>query len=253
MEQNDVQSNVLKKKKKERNILNNDKDLNFENEKYIKKERRKNSENGFVNLREWTVKVQNRYEKKLKKKVQEKKESVNNIKNDKSTENDNLCDDTNTNLQNDEDNYISSDSSSFKSRSSLGRKISFSSDESYFDSDIDMRIKKLLNIEDHDNFKKKKKKKIKEEEERKKKEEEEEERKKKEEDNEQNHEINNIENIDIQCITNEEHHINNKSHEEEKKNEKINIYIYIYLYLYNVLINICIFLRAQFPSILVQI
>ncbi|GAB64868.1 hypothetical protein PCYB_032790 [Plasmodium cynomolgi strain B] len=112
--------------------------------KHSRKRKKKVSNSSFVNLRDWTSKVQKRYEKKLK--ISEQGINLQ----------------TNVSLPNGEpdSNYVSSSySSSFKSRSSLGNNINFSSDESNYDSDIEQRICRFLKLESSDTVRKRKKKK----------------------------------------------------------------------------------------------
>ncbi|EUD65273.1 hypothetical protein C922_04402 [Plasmodium inui San Antonio 1] len=111
--------------------------------KHNRKRKKKVSNSRFVNLRDWTSKVQKRYEQKLKTSEQGmnlgRKISLPNGK--------------------PECNYPSSSySSSFKSRSSLGNNINFSSDESNYDSDIEQRICRFLKLENSETVRKKKKK-----------------------------------------------------------------------------------------------
>lgn len=107
----------------------------------------KSEERTFVNLREWTKKVQNRYEKKkqreemLKNKSKNREEEEEPIENVKKIES------------------ISEDESlfSYKSPASEGNHISFSSSGSDGENDMEIRIRKYLNLK-IDHLKKKKSK-----------------------------------------------------------------------------------------------
>ncbi|SCO60015.1 conserved Plasmodium protein, unknown function [Plasmodium berghei] len=90
-----------------------------------KKNQKKKKKHSFVNLREWTKKIQEKYEKKIN-----KNNKIN-------------AENQSTNINN--DNSLSSSSSN--SRCSLNQNFYYPSDESNFDSDIEQRIRRLLKLE----------------------------------------------------------------------------------------------------------
>lgn len=127
------------------------------------KEENSGKEKKNVNLREWMRKVQKRYDKKVKKEKDELERNKENEKEQCNTGNikyENITKESSNNdkkaggpdkIKQKEENYnsdssISDSSFSYKSRPSLGKNISFSSEESNFDSDMDMRIKRYLKI-----------------------------------------------------------------------------------------------------------